>query len=81
MSKEKLREEIAKQTEEFLARGGVIEVIPSIPVCPPNMEWARSRGMDYTPWNHYGDPFALSKDGWERLGDNNYWRPARPTED
>ena len=81
MSKETLRKAIAKHVKEYLARGGVIEKVPKVIFCPANMQWARDRGLDYTPWNHYGDSFAMSKDGWERLGDNNYWRPVRHTEE
>lgn len=81
MSKERLRKIIARQTREFLAKGGVIEIVPRVIFCPAHMQWARDRGFDYTPWNQYGDAFAMSKEGWERLGDNNYWRPMRPTED
>jgi hypothetical protein len=79
--KEKLRKKIARDTEEFLARGGVIEVVPAQHFCPKSMQWARDRGLDYTPWNVYGDPIAMSKDGYERLGDNNYYRPPAPTEE
>lgn len=79
--KEKLRKEIAEQTEAFLKAGGVIEVIPPVRFCPKSMEWARKRGLDYMPWSTYGDTIAMSKDGWERLGDNNYYRPPAPTED
>ena len=69
MSKEKLREEIARQTEEFLAKGGVIKVITSIHFCPRHMEWARDRGMDWMPWEKQGD-FADSRYHW--LGEGGY---------
>ena len=81
MSKEKLRKAIARQVKEYLARGGVIEQVPRVIFCPPGMSWIRDRGWDYTPWSHYGDPIALGKDGYERLGDNNYYRPPSPTEE
>lgn len=55
MSKESLREEIARLTEEYLARGGVIEQVPKVIFCPPHMEWARRRGLDWTSWKHIGD--------------------------
>jgi hypothetical protein len=80
-NKEKLRRQIARDTEEFLRKGGVIEVIPPVHFCPKSMQWARKRGLDYTPWNVYGDPIAMGKDGYERLGDNNYYRPPAPTEE
>ena len=49
MSKETLREEIARQTEEFLANGGGDrEVIPPVIFCPKSMDWARTAwlGLD-----------------------------------
>ena len=54
MSKETLRKAIKRHTKEFLDRGGVIEVIPRVIFCPTSMDWARKRGMDYTPWNYLG---------------------------
>ena len=54
MSKETLRKAIQRHTREFLARGGVIEVVPRVIQCPKNMDWARKRGWDYTPWNVLG---------------------------
>ena len=54
MSKETLRKAIQRQTREFLARGGVIEVIPRVIFCPAHMGWARKRGFDWTPWNQKG---------------------------
>jgi hypothetical protein len=54
MSKETLRKAIQRHTKEFLDRGGVIEVIPRVIFCPTSMDWARKRGMDYTPWNYLG---------------------------
>jgi len=81
MNKEKLREEIAKQTEEYLAAGGEIEVIPPVRFCPKSMGWARERGLDWMPWERHGDPMSMGREGLERLGDNNYHRPAAITED
>ena len=78
MSKEKLREEIAKQTEEFLANGGVIEVIPPVHFCPRGMEWLRDRGMDWMPWEKQGD-FADSRYHW--LGDGGYLTKPQHLED
>ena len=78
MSKEKLREEIARQTEEFLANGGVIEVIPPVIFCPKSMQWARDRGLDYMPWEKQGD-FADSRYHW--LGDGGYLTKPQHLED
>ena len=78
MSKEKLREEIARQTEEFIARGGVIQVIPPVRFCPSNMDWARDRGMDWMPWEQQGD-FADSRYHW--LGDGGYLTKPQHLED
>jgi hypothetical protein len=52
--KEIMRRRIAAQTKEYLAKGGVIEVIPRIIFCPPHMNWARKRGWDWTSWSHIG---------------------------
>ena len=49
MSKETLRKAIAKHVESYLDRG-VIEQVPGVIFCPANMDWARRRGWDYTPW-------------------------------
>ena len=54
MNKERLRKRIAQQTKEFLAAGGVIEIIPRLVFCPASMAWARRRGWDYTPWASKG---------------------------
>ena len=80
-SKQRLRKRIAGQIKDFLGSGGVIEIIPPRRVCPAHMGWIAERGWDYTPWSHWGDAIAMSKDGYERLGDNNYHRPAAKTEE
>ena len=54
MGKDQDREVIAKQVEEFLARGGVIEVVEARRVCPKRMQWAADRGMDYQEWDEIG---------------------------
>ena len=64
MGKESLREEIERQTKDFLARGGSVEVIPTERVCPKRMEWAARRGMDYSVWDEIG-----GKDWYRRCGD------------
>ena len=78
MSKEKLRKEIARQTEEFLAKGGVIDVIPPVHFCPRSMGWLRDRGMDWMPWEKQGD-FADSRYHW--LGDGGYLTKPQHLED
>ena len=54
MSKETLRKAIAKHVREYLARGGVIEVVPKVTFCPSYMKWARERGLDWMPWEAAG---------------------------
>jgi hypothetical protein len=54
MSKETLRKAIAKHVREYLARGGVIEQVPSVIFCPKHMKWARDRGLDWMPWEQFG---------------------------
>jgi|SaaInlStandDraft_1057018.scaffolds.fasta_scaffold242210_2 hypothetical protein len=53
-SKERLRRKIAREVEEFLSLGGVIEKVPKKRFCPPTMNWAHDRGFDYTPWARTG---------------------------
>ena len=45
MSKEELREEIARQTEEFLANGGEIEVIPPVRIPAPSQWTGLGKGV------------------------------------
>ena len=78
MSKQELREEIARQTEEFLANGGVIEVIPPVIFCPKSMQWARDRGISWMPWERQGD-YADSRYRW--LGDGGYLTKPQILED
>ena len=63
MNREKLRMEIAEQTKDFLADGGVIEKIPRVIFCPANMPWARARGWDYTPWQVWGEMGGIGGGG------------------
>lgn len=44
------REAIERQTQEFLARGGQIEKLPTKRKVPRSKRWIAKRGMDYTPW-------------------------------
>jgi hypothetical protein len=63
MSKETLRKAIAKHVKEYLERGGVIEHVPRVIVCPPSMPWARARGWDYTPWQSRGELGGMGAGG------------------
>ena len=54
MTKEEQREEIARLTQEYLDRGGVIEVIPPRTFLPACYRWMLKYGWSYTPWNHMG---------------------------
>lgn len=49
-SKEITREEIERQTAEYLAKGREIEEVPAKEVTPEHIEWMRRRGIDFTPW-------------------------------
>jgi hypothetical protein len=70
MSKERLRKAISNHTEEYLARGGVIEPIPRVVFCPANMPWAKERGWDYTPWDKLGGPDLFAEN--ESVGEGCY---------
>ena len=78
-NKEKLRRQIARDTDEFLRKGGVIEVIPPVHFCPKSMEWARKRGMDYQNWDSLGSELRLGDTYW--LGDGGYLTKPTPTEE
>jgi len=53
--KRRMSARIAKLTEEYLARGGVIEKVPSVHYYPiPSMKWIADKGMDYMTWNRHG---------------------------
>ena len=76
MNKERLRKRIAQQTKEFLAAGGVIEILPRLIFCPANMQWARKRGWDYTPWVKLGSPDFFAEQ--INVGEGCYMKkPAR----
>jgi hypothetical protein len=54
-TKRRMSARIAKLTEEYLTRGGVIEKVPSVHYYPiPSMKWIADKGMDYTSWNRQG---------------------------
>ena len=54
MGKDQDRDVIANQVEEFLAKGGVIEVVETKRVCPKRLQWIADRGMDYSEWDEIG---------------------------
>ena len=77
------REEIAKLTDEYIGRGGKIEVIPMRCVAPPSKAWIADNGGCYTPWDwvfgQYEQPVYSTLWG---LGDGGYYTPAnRPRGD
>ena len=85
MNKEKLRKAIARQTKEYLARGGVIEIVPRVIFCPASMPWARKRGWDYTPWQSNGEMGGVGGQGLnvfevQQLEEGCYLTKAAPFE-
>ena len=44
------REAIEQQTQQFLAKGGQIERLPTKRKAPKNKKWISRRGMDFTQW-------------------------------
>ena len=85
MSKERLRKRIAQQTKEFLAAGGVIEIIPRLVFCPASMAWARRRGWDYTPWQARGEMGGVGAGGVsvfeaQQIGEGCYMTSPAPFE-
>ena len=78
MTKEKIRQRIAEQTEAFLSAGGVIEQIPRVIFCPKSMQWARDRGMDYVPWEKMGgEGFGYYVNDVEATGEGCYITRAK----
>ena len=67
MDKDQDREVIAQQVEEFLAKGGVIEVCETKRVCPKRLQWAADRGMDFSTWDEIGGKEWYSRSGSYRL--------------
>jgi hypothetical protein len=55
-SKEKYRKVIARKTRDFLAAGGVIEVVPGRCFVPHWHRWMIKYGWDYHPWTLRGFP-------------------------
>jgi len=72
MSKEALREEIANQTKEFLARGGQVEVVPAKRVCPKHLKWMAERGLDYSTWDEIGGRDWYSRGGSYQLDPEDF---------
>ena len=70
MSKEKLREEIARLTDLYLRGGGLIEAIPSKKFLTPSCKWMAKYGWDYLPWVYIQDDSRLGYTYW--LGGGNY---------
>ena len=54
MTKDGQRKEIERLTEEYLAKGGKVEVLPTYHIAPAHMEWIVKAGMDYVPWGRHG---------------------------
>jgi hypothetical protein len=50
---------IAKLTQEYLDRGGVITVVPSTYCTTHNKPWIAESENDYTPWTMTGSHMAL----------------------
>jgi len=57
-AKDRLREEIAQHTKEYLDGGGVIEVIPPRKFVPACYKWMLAYDWDYQPWNHIGGMYS-----------------------
>ena len=72
MSKERLREEIERQTKEFLAAGGSVEIVPTKRVCPKHMRWLKDRGLDYSTWDEIGGSDWYSRDGSYQLDPEDF---------
>ena len=79
MDKERLREQIDRDVEDFLSAGGVIEIVPGVQVCPDSMAWAKARGYDYTPWAQHGGEDMFSNQ--IELDEGCYLTQPKQTED
>jgi hypothetical protein len=80
-TKRRMSVRIAKLTEEYLARGGVIEKVPSVHYYPiPSMKWIADKGMDYTSWIKHGSVAYRSMLLRRDLGDGNEITSAAPFE-
>jgi hypothetical protein len=77
------RDENERLTDEYIARGGEIQVIPMRCVAPPSKAWIADNGGCYTPWGwvfgEYEQPAYATL--WA-LGDGGYYTPtSRPRGD
>lgn len=72
MGKDQDREVIAQQVEEFLAKGGVIDVVDAKRICPEHMKWAADRGMDYSTWDEIGGEDWYRRSGTSRLDPEDF---------
>ena len=70
MTKEKLRKAIARQTAEYIERGGVIEIIPKRWFVPHWHRWMIKWGFDYHPWNLVGFPSVAGRS--DKIGPGCY---------
>ena len=72
------RLENERLTDEYIARGGKIEVIPMRCVAPPSKAWIADRGGCYTPWEwvfgEFENPVYITFHG---LGDGNFLTPRQ----
>ena len=68
-AKLKQSKEIARLTEEFLAKGGVIEEVNPVRFGP---DWATKRGMDCGSWGHTGFDMIANQSRAHGDGNGNY---------
>ena len=79
--KQRHSEMIARQTEEFLARGGEIEVVDNVHYYPNiGMRWIARAGMDYSTWRRHGSRTYLKEAMAVSLGNGNIMTQAAPFE-
>lgn len=81
-TKRRMSARIAKLTEEYLARGGVIEKVPSVYYYPvPSMKWIADRCMDYTSWSRLGGPDMFAGSAVQVIGEGCYLTKPKKTEE
>ena len=68
-AKLKQSKEIARLTEEFLAKGGVIEEVNPVRFGP---DWATKRGMDCVEWSRMGVDLITNQTNAHGHGNGNY---------
>ena len=80
--KRRMSARVAKLTEEYLARGGVIEKVPSVHYYPiESMKWIADKGMDYTTWSSMGGPDMFSDSAMQVIGEGCYLTRPKKTEE